>query len=89
MAHYSLQDIQVKDNILDDPKYDYLFTVEGLNELVSQGIPFRDAYKLIAQQVEEGTFQSCKKTSHTHEGSINNLCLEEIKMKMESNWNTY
>lgn len=83
MAHYSLKDIQVKDNILDDPKYDYLFTVDSLNELVNQGIPFRDAYKIIGKQVEKGTFTSPKKTTHTHEGSINNLCLDEIKTKMD------
>ncbi|WP_128330495.1 argininosuccinate lyase [Apibacter sp. HY039] len=86
MAHYSLKDIKVKENILDDPKYDYLFTVDALNELVSQGIPFRDAYKIIGEQVEKGTFQSPKKTTHTHEGSINNLCLEEIQKKMEYNY---
>lgn len=86
MAHYSLQDIQVNKNILDDPKYDYLFTVDALNELVAEGIPFRDAYKIIGKQVEQGTFQSPKKTTHTHEGSINNLCLEEIKKKMDDYW---
>lgn len=86
MAHYSLQDIKVNKNILDDPKYDYLFTVDALNELVAEGIPFRDAYKMIGQQVELGTFQSPKKTTHTHEGSINNLCLEEIKKKMDDYW---
>lgn len=86
MAHYSLQDIQVNKNILDDPKYDYLFTVDALNELVAEGIPFRDAYKMIGQKVEQGTFQSPKKTTHTHEGSINNLCLEEIKKKMDDYW---
>ena len=86
MAHYSLQDIQVNKNILDDPKYDYLFTVDALNVLVAEGIPFRDAYKIIGQKVEQGTFQSPKKTTHTHEGSINNLCLEEIKKKMDDYW---
>lgn len=86
MAHYSLQDIQVNKNIFDDPKYDYLFTVDALNELVAEGIPFRDAYKIIGQKVEQGTFQSPKKTTHTHEGSINNLCLEEIKKKMDDYW---
>lgn len=86
MAHYSLQDIQVNKNILDDPKYDYLFTVDALNELVAEGIPFRDAYKIIGQKVEQGTFQFPKKTTHTHEGSINNLCLEEIKKKMDDYW---
>ncbi len=83
IAHYSIKDIQVKENILDDKKYDYLFTVDALNELVTQGIPFRDAYKIIGKQVEKGTFQSPKKPTHTHEGSINNLCLEEIKNKMK------
>lgn len=86
MAHYSLQDIQVNKNILEDPKYDYLFTVDALNELVAEGIPFRDAYKIIGQKVEQGTFQSPKKTTHTHEGSINNLCLKEIKKKMDDYW---
>lgn len=86
IAHYSLQDIQVNKNILDDPKYDYLFTVDALNELVAEGIPFRDAYKIIGQKVEQGTFQSPKKTTHTHEGSINNLCLVEIKKKMDDYW---
>lgn len=86
MAHYSLQDIQVNKNILEDPKYDYLFTVDALNELVAEGIPFRDAYKMIGQKVEQGTFQSPKKTTHTHEGSINNLCLKEIKKKMDDYW---
>ncbi|PQL96016.1 argininosuccinate lyase [Apibacter adventoris] len=82
MTHYSLKDIKINDNILEDPKYNYLFTVDALNELVSQGIPFRDAYRIIGEQVEKGTFQSPKKTTHTHEGSINNLCLDEIKKKM-------
>jgi argininosuccinate lyase len=83
IACYSIKDIQVQENILDDKKYEYLFTVDALNELVTQEIPFRDAYKIIGEQVEKGTFQSPKKTTHTHEGSINNLCLEEIKEKME------
>ncbi|MDR2121572.1 MAG: argininosuccinate lyase [Flavobacteriaceae bacterium] len=83
MAHYSVKDIRVRENILEDKKYDYLFTVDALNELVAQGVPFRDAYKIIGEQVEKGTFRSPGKTTHTHEGSINNLCLKEIKEKME------
>jgi argininosuccinate lyase len=83
MAHYSVKDIRIRENILEDKKYDYLFTVDALNELVDQGVPFRDAYKIIGEQVEKGTFQSPGKTTHTHEGSINNLCLKEIKEKME------
>ncbi|CAM3099916.1 argininosuccinate lyase [Flavobacterium frigoris] len=82
IAIFSIKDIKVKDNILADKKYDYLFTVDTLNEMVVAGIPFRDAYKAVAEQLENGTFQSPKETKHTHEGSINNLCLAEIKDKM-------
>jgi len=83
MAHYSIREIKVNENILDDKKYDYLFTVDALNELVTSGIPFRDAYKIVGEQVDKGTFVSPKATKHTHEGSINNLCLDEIVAKME------
>jgi argininosuccinate lyase len=83
MAHYSIKEIKVNENILDDKKYDYLFTVDALNELVTSGIPFRDAYKIVGEQVDNGTFVSPKATRHTHEGSINNLCLDEITAKME------
>ncbi|WP_116788152.1 argininosuccinate lyase [Flavobacterium psychrotrophum] len=83
MAHYSIKEIKVNENILDDKKYDYLFTVDALNELVTSGIPFRDAYKIVGEQVDNGTFESPKATKHTHEGSINNLCLDEIVAKME------
>lgn len=83
IASFSIKDIQVNETILDDKKYDYLFTVDALNELVTEGKPFRDAYKIVAEQIENNTFQSPKATKHTHEGSINNLCLEEIVLKME------
>lgn len=82
IALFAIKDITVKDHILEDKKYDYLFTVDTLNEMVVSGIPFRDAYKTVADQLENGTFQSPKATKHTHEGSINNLCLQEIKEKM-------
>lgn len=86
MAHYAIQDIKVKDTILNDSKYNYLFTVDTLNELVMQGIPFRDAYKMVAEQLENGTFKVPKTTTHSHEGSINNLCLKEIRQKMEQSY---
>jgi argininosuccinate lyase len=82
IAIFSIKDIKVKDNILADKKYNYLFTVDTLNEMVNAGMPFRDAYKAVAEQLENGTFESPKETKHTHEGSINNLCLAEIKDKM-------
>nr|WP_288835377.1 argininosuccinate lyase [uncultured Flavobacterium sp.] len=84
IAIFSIPDIKVKENILEDKKYDYLFTVDTLNEMVSAGIPFRDAYKEVALQIEAGNYKSPKATKHTHEGSINNLCLKEIKEKMNS-----
>jgi argininosuccinate lyase len=82
IAIFSIPDIKVKENILEDKKYDYLFTVDTLNEMVTAGIPFRDAYKEVALQIEAGNYQSPKATKHTHEGSINNLCLNEINNKM-------
>lgn len=83
MMHYAIKDIKVKENILNDEKYKYSFTVDTINEMVTSGIPFRDAYKMVAEQIENGTFTVPESTNHTHEGSINNLCLEEIKKKME------
>ncbi|MDV6167510.1 argininosuccinate lyase [Flavobacterium sp. DG1-102-2] len=84
MMAFSIKEVQPNENILDDKKYDYLFTVDALNELVTKGVPFRDAYKIVGEQVENNSFHSPKATKHTHEGSINNLCLNEIKEKMEA-----
>ncbi|WP_188050483.1 argininosuccinate lyase [Flavobacterium sp. GP15] len=86
IALFSIKDIKVKEHILEDKKYDYLFTVDSLNEMVVAGIPFRDAYKGVAEQLENGTYTSPKQTRHTHEGSINNLCLNEIKEKMKASF---
>lgn len=77
--------ISVKDNILDDEKYLYLFSVEAVNELVQKGMPFRDAYKEVGELIEKGEFQfdKSKALNHTHAGSIGNLCNEEIISEME------
>lgn len=83
MMTFSLKKIKVNKHILDDPKYDYLFSVDTLNEMVKSGMPFRDAYKTMGQAIENGTFKPKKDSKHTHEGSLGNLCLEEIKTKME------
>ena len=83
MTTFSLKDIKVNDQILNDPKYDYLFTVEEVNKLVQQGIAFRDAYKIVGEKVEKETFVPNKNVNHTHKGSIGNLCLEDIVSKME------
>lgn len=84
MAVFSIREVEPNQDILNDKKYDYLFTVDTLNELVTSGVPFRDAYKIVGEQVESNTFKSPGKTQHTHEGSINNLCLNEITAKMEA-----
>ncbi len=79
IAAFMLEHITVKENILDDPKYDYLFSVEVVNNAVLQGIPFREAYKQIGMDIENGTFQPSKEVHHTHEGSIGNLCNDQIQ----------
>jgi len=79
---FSLKEIRVNKNILEDTKYDYLFSVDTLNELVQNGMPFRDAYKKMGREIQEGTFTPKRDISHSHEGSLGNLCLEEIRKKM-------
>ena len=81
---FSLREIKVNDGILEDPKYDYLFSVDTLNELVQNGMPFRDAYKQMGKEIDAGTFTPKRNIKHTHEGSLGNLCLEEIRKKMQS-----
>ncbi len=73
MMLFMLENIEINKNILEDPKYTFLFTVEEINKLVLNGIPFRDAYKKIANEVESGSFSSTKEINHTHVGSIGNL----------------
>lgn len=81
---FSIREIKVNDGILEDPKYDYLFSVDTLNELVQNGMPFRDAYKQMGKEIDAGTFTPKRNINHTHEGSLGNLCLEEIRKKMQS-----
>jgi argininosuccinate lyase len=79
-----LSNISVHEKILDDPKYTYLFSVEAVNELVNKGIPFRDAYKEVGNQIENGSFHfDSKKLHHTHEGSIGNLNNDKIIDEMQ------
>ncbi len=83
MTIYALKNVTVNKNILDDKKYDYLFSVDSLNELVMQGMSFRDAYVKIGLDIENGNYTPEKNTKHSHIGSINNLCLENIKEKLK------
>jgi argininosuccinate lyase len=84
MTRLMLQNLSVTSNILDDEKYKYLFSVEAVNELVNKGIPFREAYKEVGNQIEKGkfNFDYKKQLHHVHEGSIGNLCNAEITSVM-------
>jgi len=83
MAGLMLNNIEIKKNILADEKYKYLFSVEEVNKLVNEGMPFRDAYKKVGLDIEAGNFKYDTSVHHTHEGSIGNLCTEEIKKQMQ------
>jgi argininosuccinate lyase len=84
MSHFMLKSIQVRKNILEDPFYMHLFSVEVVNELVLKGVPFRDAYKQVGEDIEAKRFvPNQEKVTHRHEGSIGNLCLAEIRTKLE------
>lgn len=78
IATLAIDNMTVKENILDDKKYDFIFSVEAVNNLVLEGIPFREAYKIIGEQIESGNFIPKKEVKHTHEGSIGNLSLDKI-----------
>lgn len=81
MADFMLQHIRIKDGIVEDPRYDYLFTVEEVNRLVLEGMPFREAYKKVGHEVQNGTYSPVREVNHTHAGSVNNLCNKEIADK--------
>ena len=83
MADFMLQHIRIRKDILEDRRYDYLFTVEEVNRLVLAGMPFREAYKKVGLEVQDGTYRPVRSVKHTHEGSINNLCNKEIVRKFE------
>lgn len=83
ISRYALQHIRIKENILQDEKYRYLFSVEAVNELVLQGVSFRDAYKQVGMEIQEGTFKTPATVRHTHQGSIGNLCNDGIKALMD------
>lgn len=82
MCDFMLQHIKVNTDILSDPKYDYLFTVEDVNRMVLNGTPFREAYRTVGIQVNKGEYRPTKEVHHTHIGSIGNLATSEIDAKM-------
>jgi argininosuccinate lyase len=85
MTRLMLSNLSIKSNILDDEKYKYLFSVEAVNELVNKGVPFREAYKQVGNQIEKGefSFDYKKQLLHIHEGSIGNLSNDEIVKEMQ------
>ena len=83
MTTYIISRLSVNTHILDDPRYQPIFTVERVNELVLQGVPFRDAYKQVGIEFEQGKFQHSQEVHHTHEGSIGRLCNAEISDLMQ------
>ena len=85
---FSLKEIQIREDILEDPKYQYVFSVDTLNEWVKEGMPFRDAYKKMGEAINKGDYQPKKTLDHTHLGSLGNLALDEIQTKMEQALNS-
>ncbi len=85
MTAFMLQSIRIKEDILKDEKYAYLFSVEAVNAEVLKGVPFREAYKNVGLAIEKGEFKAPSMVNHTHEGSIGNLCNEEIFKAFKAN----
>jgi argininosuccinate lyase len=84
MAHLMLENISVKENIMEDVKYKYAFSVEAVNTLVLEGLPFRDAYKKVGLDIESGNFEVSSAVNHVHEGTIGNLCNDHIQKMMQT-----
>jgi len=80
---FCLQKIKVRDDILESENYQYLFTVEAVNIYVKEGLPFRDAYMKVAEEIKSGKFERPENLTHTHEGSKDNLFNHKIKFMME------
>lgn len=89
MAAYIVNKMEVRDDILDNPMYDLIFSVEEVNRLAADGMPFRDAYKKVGLDIEAGQFVPDKKLRHTHEGSIGNLCNDKIQEVMSGTMNGF
>lgn len=84
MCDFMVRNIKVNESILNDKKYDTLFTVEDVNRMVLSGVPFREAYREIGLAVKRGEYTPTREVNHTHEGSIGNLCNDEIRRKLQA-----
>ena len=83
MATYIVERIRVNEQLMDDARYDAMFSVEEVNRLAAAGLPFRDAYRKVGLDIEAGRFKPCKEVHHTHAGSMGNLCNDRIKAFMQ------
>ncbi|MGQ8336492.1 argininosuccinate lyase [Sunxiuqinia sp. A32] len=83
IASFALAEMSVKENILEDDRYKFVFSVEDVNKLVQEGVPFRDAYKQVGIAIDKGEYEPSREVNHTHAGSVGNLCLPEITHKMK------
>lgn len=83
IANFAIANLTVNKSILDDERYKYMYSVEEVNRRVLSGVPFRDAYREVGEEINKDEFEPDRVVHHTHEGSIGNLCLEEINQKME------
>ena len=84
IAGFAIDQMTVSTQLLTDDRYKYVFSVEDVNKLVQQGVPFRDAYKIVGAQINAGTYEPGREINHSHEGSLGNLCLEQISARMKN-----
>jgi argininosuccinate lyase len=89
IACFAISNIKVNEKIMDDMRYENIYSVEAVNRKVLQGVPFRDAYRQVGESIKIGDFHPDKELSHTHEGSIGNLCLGNIQDKMKVTLNSF
>jgi argininosuccinate lyase len=82
IAGFAIDNMTVNTNLMADDRYKYVYSVEDVNKLVMQGVPFRDAYKQVGGQINAGTYEPTREVNHSHAGSVGNLCLDEIAEKM-------
>lgn len=89
MTTYIIEKMKVNEHLLDDTRYDLMFSVEEVNRLAAEGMPFRDAYKKVGLDIEVGKFRPVKEIHHTHAGSIGNLCNQEVAERMLQTWQRF
>lgn len=89
MTTYIIEKMKVNEHLLDDTRYDLMFSVEEVNRLAAEGMPFRDAYKKVGLDIEAGKFHPVKEIHHTHAGSIGNLCNQEVAERMLQTWQRF